>query len=213
MRSIKAILFDLDGVLVDTRSLHATSFLNACTKWGLTLSADFHLDFLDGLSTKQKLAKLCSMGLLKPEIVSAIEAEKQQQSHLLLNHEIQHDSVIQGIFRDLRFQGYQLGVCTNSVRASMELCLERLGVRSTLDLALCNEDVVAPKPDPMIYHTAFRRLGLKPQECLIVEDSPRGLEAAEASGAKVLRVMDVADFKRKFREERADRIAALYPHL
>ena len=71
--------------------------------------------------------------------------------------------------------------------------MERSELMPYLDLIVSNEDVTKAKPDPEMYITAMKRLGLQPQECLVVEDNPNGVEAGKASGAFVLQVVSVLD--------------------
>ena len=88
----------------------------------------------------------------------------------------------------LKNEGYHLAVCSNSVRNSVEVMMERSGLMKYLDFVISNQDVVNAKPDPEMYATAINKLGLLPAECLIVEDNENGIKAAIASGAHVLKV-------------------------
>jgi HAD superfamily hydrolase (TIGR01509 family) len=86
----------------------------------------------------------------------------------------------------LKAAGYKLAVCSNSIRQSVELMMQRAGLDRFLDVMLSNEDVSKSKPDPEIYLTAMAKLGLAPEQCIIVEDNEHGIRAARASGAHVL---------------------------
>jgi beta-phosphoglucomutase len=88
----------------------------------------------------------------------------------------------------LKRDGYKLGVCSNSIRESVELMLRGSGIYELFDCVLSNEDVAQAKPEPEMYLTACKRLGVKPQETLIVEDAPHGVEAAKRSGAVLCQV-------------------------
>jgi len=90
-------------------------------------------------------------------------------------------------------EGYKMAVCSNSVRNTVELMMEKSKLMEYLEFYLSNQDVKKAKPDPEIYTTAINRLGLTPEECLIVEDNEHGLKAAMASNAHVLRVYSVSD--------------------
>jgi HAD superfamily hydrolase (TIGR01509 family) len=81
-----------------------------------------------------------------------------------------------------------LAVCSNAVRESVEMMLHGSGIFELFDYIASNEDVKKPKPDPEMYLTAFKRMKLKPRECVIVEDAGHGVEAAKRSGAHVLMV-------------------------
>jgi HAD superfamily hydrolase (TIGR01509 family) len=86
----------------------------------------------------------------------------------------------------LKAEGYRLAVASNSVRASIELMMERSGLASYLDLIVSNQDVAVGKPDPAIYQKAIAGLGLKSTEALVVEDNPNGIAAARAAGAHLM---------------------------
>jgi HAD superfamily hydrolase (TIGR01509 family) len=91
----------------------------------------------------------------------------------------------------LKADGYKLAVCSNSVRATVSLMMERSGLAPYLDLQISNEDVSKGKPDSEMYLKAMHHFGLLPHECLIVEDNENGIKAARASGAHLLVVREV----------------------
>jgi HAD superfamily hydrolase (TIGR01509 family) len=90
-------------------------------------------------------------------------------------------------------QGYKIAVCSNSVRKTIEEMMDFAHLREYLDLIVSNEDVVKSKPDPEMYDFAIRQFGFRPEECLVVEDNPVGVQAGKASGAHVLQVVTVYD--------------------
>ena len=93
----------------------------------------------------------------------------------------------------LKTEGYGLALASNSVRVTIDMMMEKADLLKYLDFTLSNQDVTKSKPDPEIYQTAIKRFGLKPEECLVVEDNPNGIKAALASGANLLKVETVND--------------------
>ena len=93
----------------------------------------------------------------------------------------------------LHSEGYKIAVCSNSIRKTIQAMMERAGLLPYIDLIVSNEDVKKAKPDPEMYTNAINRFGLKPSECLVVEDNPNGIQAGMASGAAVLEVATVYD--------------------
>jgi beta-phosphoglucomutase len=93
----------------------------------------------------------------------------------------------------LQTRGYRMAVCSNSIRDSIALMMERAGLLPMLEFFLSNEDVVKPKPAPDMYLAAIARLGLHASECLVIEDNPNGIKAARDAGAHVMCVNDVRD--------------------
>ena len=100
---------------------------------------------------------------------------------------------VQDICECLIALGYKLFCVSNSVRSTVETCLEGMGVILLFTGIISNEDTVEPKPSPVPYLTLFRKYNLEPKECLIVEDSPHGIESATKSGGNVLPVKDCND--------------------
>ena len=93
----------------------------------------------------------------------------------------------------LKAEGYKLALGSNSVRITIDMMMDKADLNKYLDFTLSNQDVKKSKPDPEIYLTAIKNLGLTPQECLIVEDNQNGIKAAIASGANLLAVKNVND--------------------
>lgn len=190
MSPVRAVLFDLDGVLVDAREWHYEALNRALLLFGYEINRFEHLSTYDGRPTRDKLDMLSTTKGLPLGLHELISELKQRYTKELIAVRCFPVFDIQYAVRTLRREGYALAVCTNSIRQSLDLMLERSALSAYFDLTLSNEDVSAAKPDPEIYLSAIERLGLVPDQCLIVEDNAHGLEAALASGARVLRVAD-----------------------
>ena len=93
----------------------------------------------------------------------------------------------------LKAEGYKLAVGSNSIRQTVRLMMEKAKLIQYFDLILSNQDVRHAKPSPEIYLTAMERLGVRPEECVIVEDNENGIRAAIDSGGYVLPVKTVDD--------------------
>jgi HAD superfamily hydrolase (TIGR01549 family) len=93
----------------------------------------------------------------------------------------------------LKENNYNLAVCSNSIRNSVHIMMEKSGLLNYLDFFISNEDVAKGKPDPEMYIKAIKKMGHHPEECLIVEDNENGIKAALASGAHLLKVEQVSD--------------------
>ena len=190
---VKAFLFDMDGVLIDAREWHYEALNLALAPFGLEIDRDAHLATFDGLPTRTKLDMLSRSRALPRGLHTHVNAMKQrftvdmvrQRCHPVFQH--------QYALSQLKRAGYKLAVCSNSIRQTVELMMQRAGLDGFLDLMLSNEDVAKPKPDPEMYVAAMTKLGLAPEECVVIEDNENGLRAARASGARVLEVASPAD--------------------
>jgi beta-phosphoglucomutase-like phosphatase (HAD superfamily) len=190
---IKAIIFDMDGVLIDAKEWHFEALNRALTLFGMAISRYDHLVTYDGLPTKTKLRMLSMERGLPEALHGFINEMKQIYTMEVIYARCKPVFQHQFALSRLKAQGYRMAVCSNSIRQTIALMMERAELLPFLDFFLSNEDVVAPKPAPDMYNEAIRRMGLKPEECLIVEDNPNGIKAARDSGAHVLCVNDVRE--------------------
>ncbi|MFS1977266.1 HAD family hydrolase [Vibrio splendidus] len=190
---IKAVIFDMDGVLIDAKDWHYDALNKALEIFGLSISRHDHLTTFDGLSTGQKLKMLSKVHVLPESLHNFINEMKQQYTmditHQLCKPMFHHQFALS----KLKENGYQIAVASNSIRNTVKVMMEKSALMEYLDFYLSNQDVSKGKPDPEIYNLAILKLGLKPEECLIVEDNENGLKAAYASGANVLKVETIHD--------------------
>lgn len=185
---IKAILFDMDGVLIDAKDWHYDALNRALNHFGYTISRESHLSTFDGLPTRQKLRMLSNAKDLPRGLHDFLNALKQsytleisyQRCKPVFNH--------QYALSKLKADGYKLAVCSNSVRQSIEAMMKLSALNPYLDAIVSNEDVVKGKPDPEMYLTAMQILNVNPDECLILEDNEHGIQAAIASGGHLLKI-------------------------
>lgn len=190
---IKAVIFDMDGVLVEARDWHYESLNKALSLFGSEITRYDHLVTFDGLPTKKKLEMLSLEGGLPIKLHDFINDLKQEYTWEIVYTKCKPIFHHQYALSKLKNEGYILSVCSNSVRKTIELMMERSGLMPYLDFFLSNQDVVKGKPDPEIYNKAIQKLGLNPHECLIVEDNQNGVKAALASGAHLLKVENPDD--------------------
>ena len=188
MNKIKAVLFDLDGVLVDTRKLHFDSLKVSLQSVGIDLDVDYHSNTLDGLPTYKKLEIIGAQYHLSKDQIDHVMQEKQRNTLALLKDAISPNSEHHKIFEWLKKENIKCAVCSNSKRSTLDYILDSLGIDGHLDLNLSNEDVKNPKPSPDIYIKAMELLKVESSNTLIIEDSPFGVESALASGAKLQRI-------------------------
>ena len=196
-KMIKAIIFDLDGVLVDTKIIHFEALNMALKKYNFKkISMDDHIKIFDGLPTNEKLKILNKRENLSKNSFFKINKYKQKITSSILKKKIKPKKNILDIFKYLH-KDYKIGVATNAVKSTLEICLKNLGISKYVDFKLSNEDINNPKPNPEIYLRTFIKFGIYPSEALIVEDSHYGREAAISSGAKLLPIKNVKELNLK----------------
>ena len=190
-KDIKAVFFDLDGVLVEAKIIHYDA-LNEALPAEFQISWKEHLSIYDGLKTNQKLEMLNERKGLPRSSFQQVWNKKQTITQEKLQT-LKTSKELQKVFSFLTNEGIKIAVCSNSIRATVVTVLSKLGLIELVDLFISNEDVSNSKPHPEMYWKAMVQFNLNPSEVLIVEDSPHGLKAASNSGAHVLRVKTPAD--------------------
>ncbi|MGZ3722560.1 MAG: HAD family hydrolase [Bdellovibrionales bacterium] len=190
---IKAVIFDLDGVLIDARDWHYQALNRALSLFGLEIPRDDHIVSYDGLPTKKKLEMLSMERGLPAQLHSFINRMKQIYTMELIYSQCRPLFYHQYALARLKKDGFKMAVCSNSVRETLDLMLSRADLNQFFDFTLSNQDVKAPKPDPEIYLKAIQKIGVPADQCLIVEDNQNGIKAAQAAGAHLLHVRSVSD--------------------
>jgi beta-phosphoglucomutase len=183
---IKAVLFDMDGVLIEAKDWHYEALNRVLDLFGMSIERESHLATFDGLPTKRKLEILeKTRGFPRGlhDFANKLKQDRTMEMATALCRPVFHHRFA---LSQLKRDGLRLAVCSNSVRQSVELMMKLSGLAPFLDLMISNEDVSKSKPDPEMYNTAIKRFGLPPREVLILEDNDHGIAAARASGAHVM---------------------------
>jgi len=185
----RMFIFDLDGVLVDACEWHKdalnAALLEVC---GHQISEEEHIKTFNGIPTKVKLEILSNKGVVPENKHSAIYESKQQKTIDIINERASFRKEKVDLINFLKDEGYIVCCYTNSIRQTAELMLLKTGVLELFDFVLTNQDVERPKPDPEGYSFLMEKYAVKKHMCFIVEDSPKGLRSARASGANVIQV-------------------------
>lgn len=190
----KLVIFDLDGVLIDSRDLHFDALNNALKTIDpkYIISTEEHHSKYDGLSTSKKLAMLTEQKGL-PEFEHQNIWNIKQQETLRLVKDFSHNKTAIAIMKDLKSRGYKIAVATNSIRDTVRVALHAIGVLHLVDYVVSNEDVRHHKPHPEMYWQCMTKLNAYPRDTIIVEDSHIGREGAKSSGATLYPIKDADD--------------------
>jgi len=190
----KLIIFDLDGVLIDTKDTHYEALNKALREEGesYVITESEHISTYDGLSTNEKLKMLSKGKNLPASKHERIWTRKQQITNKELEKIEENEKLIQ-IFKHLEEENFLIACCSNAIRKTVYKILSKLNIISYFDYLASNEDVKNPKPHPEMYWKAMSALKTDPEDTIIIEDSPNGLLAAQRSGARVCRVKDSSD--------------------
>ena len=182
MSVIKAFLFDMDGVVTDTEPQY-DKFL-AKIRDEYKLPSDF-LDQIKGTRLPDILARYFS---------GFSEEERKQIENRVINFELNEMKYepIEGVLDFIRLAEsnteLKIALVTSSLRIKTKVALKELNLENTFDTVVTADDVTSGKPDPQCYLLAAQRLGVKPEECLVFEDSFAGIEAGKKAGMYVVGV-------------------------
>jgi beta-phosphoglucomutase len=206
---IKAVVFDMDGVLIDAREWHYEALNRALAIVGLEISRADHLTTFDGLSTRQKLEILSTTENLPRELHGFMNKLKQTYTMEIVSTRCKPTFIHQYALSSLKARGLKLAVASNSIRNTVEVMMQRAQLDKYLDLQLSNEDVDKPKPAPDIYLKAMKELGVTPAETLVVEDNEHGRQSVRASGAHLMAVRNPDDVTLTNIEAHLDRLSEM----
>lgn len=186
------VVFDLDGVVLDAKELHRQCFIEACKMGaGLIIDEEFHESHLEALSTKQKIARLLDMKLLKDEN-EAFEVSFRKQELTVARIPTAPLTVpwMQSIFAHIKDRGFGLALCSNSVRSTCTTALQSYDLLKYFDAVVSNEDVRWQKPSPAPYLTVAAMMNTVPSRLIVFEDSAVGIASAHSAGCIVTPVFD-----------------------
>lgn len=191
-KQIKAICFDMDGVIIPACESHYIALNKALKLFGYNITEEEHNNIFNGLPTVKKLEILSEKNNLPVKLHKIIRSLKKKYTDDLIPSICIPSTRKQIMFKELK-KRYKIACCSNAIKESVVEMLTRSRYIEYFDLILGNDEIKNPKPDPEIYLTAFKKLGVLSQECLIIEDAPYGIEAGKKSGATVIEVQGVED--------------------
>lgn len=193
--NIKLVIFDLDGVLIDSREHHFVALNRALAEVSekYVISKKDHLQLYDGLSTQRKLNLLSEERGLDSNLHPGIWQKKQELTFQVIDDLLEPDPQISELFQKLKSDGFKIYVCSNSIRETIKLVLLKMELMRYVDYFISNQDVLSAKPHPEMYWTAMIKEKVLPKETLIVEDSYVGRTAAISSGANLCAIKSPAE--------------------
>jgi len=199
----KLVIFDLDGVLIDSREMHYEALNRALgnISWNYVISREEHLSLYDGLPTSRKLSMLTEKKGLPVDKHQKIWEDKQKETIEIFS-DLENDYELMHYFQQLKNRNYQIAVASNSIRNTVKLVLLKLGVLEFVDYYVSNEDVVRNKPFPEMYWKCMIACNALPKDTIIFEDSHIGRQGALDSCASLIPIENRIDLN----QEKIDKV-------
>jgi len=188
----KLVIFDLDGVLIDSKDYHYDA-LNEALGEEYAISREEHVSTYDGLPTTAKLELLSKNKGLPADRYEEIWKAKQENTLHIFKTKVDKDYELMGYFQQLVEEGYKVAVASNSIRNTVKIILLRLGLLEFVDIYVSNEDVVRNKPFPSMYWKCMMALGALPDDTVILEDSHIGRQGALDSKCHLVPIENRSD--------------------
>lgn len=186
---IEAVIFDLDGVIVDTAHYHYIAWKRLASEFGITLTLQ-HNELLKGVSRMRSLEIVLELGNIQlPEAEKEALADKKNKWFIEYIESIRPEEIFAGVpamLANCRKQKLKVALASSSKNAPR--VIELLGVANLFDTMVDGTMITHSKPDPEIFLLAAKKLNVTPAKCLVFEDAEAGVEAALAAGMKCVGV-------------------------
>lgn len=202
-----AVIFDMDGVLIDSEPAHQQSELTALAAIGLTVTVD---DLKAYAGTTRAAFESGLSERFGVDVDWDALFERKDEVFFRLMEEVETFPGLIAFLHEIKDMGMKLAVATSSQEQLLSFILRKFDWESLFDVTVCAQDVVNGKPDPEVFLTTAQRLGLEPSACVVVEDSFHGLRAAKAAGMFAIGITTTFPSERL---HQADRVIDAYDEL
>jgi beta-phosphoglucomutase len=187
--TIDAVIFDLNGTLVDDDHLHVRAWKQLCAEHFRAISDEEYRRDIGGRTNANILSNTAIFGDLSEQQKTHHAWRKEEYYRALCATELKEVPGATALVRSLRQQGLKLGVATNAPIENRELVLRALGIADCFDVVVGEEHVVHGKPHPEMFFKAANSMQVSPQRCVVFEDSPPGVQGAKAAGMHVIALL------------------------
>ncbi len=186
---IKALIFDLDGVIVDSNPFHRIAWTNFLKKFGIEVTDDLFRKVIAGTTNEYAFTHLFDRQLDAQEVqVLGDEIEVEFRATISRSPDFRELEGLSVLLAEAKTAGMKIALATSAPPENVELSLETLKIKSYFDVIIDNTMVSRGKPDPEVYQKAVQGLGLPPSACLVFEDSMAGVKSARDAGLAVVGV-------------------------
>ena len=181
----RAVLFDMDGVVIDNLPYHVDAWLLYCERHGIHLTREIFYKDLNGLNSKDTFEWLLKREITREEIIE-MEEEKEEIYRGFYKPFLSPAPGLMDFLALLKANGIKTALGTSAGPGNIDFILDGLGIRAEFDAVIGGAEVTKGKPDPEIYVRAAGLVHVSPEDCWVIEDSLQGIEAGLSAGMKVV---------------------------
>ena len=181
----KGVIFDMDGVLVDNANAHIEAFQVFCKRYGIDLPLDTFSKMF-GMTNEDIIPALLPSDIVKAKGLQVLSDEKEAIYREQYAKTIKPVPGLIEFVHDLKKHGVKLAVGSSGCAANVDFVIKSLGLEDCFDAVVNGDMITRGKPDPEVFLLAAKLLGLPATECVVIEDSFAGIDAARAAGAAVI---------------------------
>lgn len=190
---LKAIIFDVDGVIAETETIHLKAFQKTFDKFKINITPEYHRNLVGG-TVRDNIIRINKDFDIDVDVDEYVKKRNEEYIFLLERDTISPNRGLKEILLWGKENRIKLGICSSSKRIMIEKVLEGVfkimeiseSIYNFFDAFAVSEDVKRKKPSPDIYLYVINRLNLHPSECLAIEDSEVGVKSAKSAGCKVI---------------------------
>ncbi len=183
---IKAVIFDMDGVLADTEKLHEKATAIVLAKFNIKLTHKIYGRYFFGKADRESFTEIFKKNNIKKYDIDEC-LKKKRDSFIKSATKIKIFEGVSKIIEKLK-NNHKLAVASNSSRKEVKKILDSTNLKKNLKISVCGDEVKNPKPAPEIYLKIAEKLDVNPEECIVIEDSVFGVKAAKAAGMNVIAI-------------------------
>lgn len=181
------IIFDMDGVILDSNPYHRDAWLSFLRKRGVIIDEQTFLDKIFGSTGKEALRHFLGQDLTDEMLVDytrAIDAEFRE--NFLLDQKVGPIKDLRKFLESVKMAGCRIALATSAPNENVRVVFQKLELNSYFDIIVDQSQITKGKPDPEIYNLTVEKLGLPKDQCVVLEDSLVGVTSACRAGLKVI---------------------------
>lgn len=177
MRNLEAVLFDMDGVIFDTEKVYLDIWTKVFKKYGYEMTKEVYISVM-GRGRENVIKTFLNVYGSQLPIDKMYKEKNQELEYTIDKGQVPMKPGVKDILSFLKNKGYKVALATSAKRERTMKQLKMDRIDTDFDAIICREDILNPKPNPEIFMKASEKLSVNPENCIVIEDSPAGIQAA-----------------------------------